>query len=262
MSAWILLRGLTREARHWGQFPEKLRARGFDDAIACPDLPGSGRHVGERAPASIAETTQHVRAQLVLDGHAPPYRIVALSLGAMVAIDWAQRFPLEVERLVLINTSMRRLSGAFERLRPAAWPLVARAVCCWHASARRDAERAIHALTCRRIDEIEADLAAWTAIYASSPPTRSNALRQLVAAARFEGAPSAPCCPMLALVSRSDALVHPACSGKLAARWGVPLIEHPWAGHDLPHDDPAWLADTIAAWIGNALAVAAQSASA
>ncbi|MGN6233211.1 MAG: alpha/beta fold hydrolase [Trinickia sp.] len=262
MSAWILLRGLTREARHWGQLPEWLRARGLSGDILCPDLPGSGRNAGERAPASIAETTQCLRAHLARDGHVPPYRFVALSLGAMVAVDWAQRFPLEVERLVLINTSLRRCSTAFERLRPGAWPLVARAAGCWHAGARREAERAIHALTCRRVDEREADLEAWTAIYESAPPTRANALRQLTAAARFEAARLAPRCPVLVLVSHADALVHRACSAKLAEHWGVPLIEHPWAGHDLPHDDPEWLADTIAAWVGNALAVATQATSA
>jgi hypothetical protein len=62
---------------------------------------------------------------------------------------------------------------------------------------------------------------------------------------------------VLILASRADALVHCACSSKLAAAWGATLIAHPWAGHDLPHDDPVWLAETIAAWVGNALAVAA-----
>lgn len=262
MSAWILLRGLTREARHWAQLPDRLRAHGLGDDIACLDLPGSGQWVHEDAPVSIAATTDFVRARLAAHGPAPPYRIVALSLGAMVAMDWAQRFPLEVERLALINTSLRRYSGPFERLRPEAWPQVLRAAWCWHWSTRRSAEAAIHALTCCRSDTHEADLAAWTAIYEHAPPSRASALRQLMAAARFEGPSRAPCCPVLLLVSRADALVHPSCSAKLAARWGAALVEHPWAGHDLPHDDPAWLADTIAAWVGNVLAVAVPSTSA
>lgn len=250
MSAWILLRGLTREARHWAQIPDCLRARGLDGEIVCLDLPGNGQWVGERAPMSIAATTDFVRARLAAaHGPTPPYRIIALSLGAMVATDWAQRFPLEIERLLLINTSMRRCSGPFERLRPSAWLWVLRAAWCWHAGARRGAEAAIHALTCRRVNALEADLAAWVVIFNSAPPTRANALRQLAAAARFDGPPTAPGCPLLLLVSSADALVHPSCSAKLAAHWGATLIEHRWAGHDLPHDDPAWLADTIAAWV-------------
>ncbi|PMS16999.1 alpha/beta hydrolase [Trinickia dabaoshanensis] len=262
MSAWILLRGLAREARHWARLPDRLRSRGLMGEIVCADLPGTGEHVRERAPASIAATTDFVRARLAALGHAPPYRVVALSLGAMVAVDWAQRFPLELERLVLINTSLRRYNDPFERLRPSAWPLLLRAAWCWDARARRRAESAIHTLTCRRADERDADLAAWTAIYQSAPPSRANAFRQVLAAARFEGAASAPCCPTLVLASRNDALVDRACSAKLAAVWGATLIEHPWAGHDLPHDDGAWLADTIAAWAGNALTVALPSTSA
>ncbi|WP_116138522.1 alpha/beta fold hydrolase [Trinickia diaoshuihuensis] len=259
MSAWILLRGLAREARHWAQLPERLRSRGLSGEIVCADLPGCGEYADEHAPVSLAATTDFVRARLAARGYAPPYRVIALSLGAMVAVDWAQRFPLEVERLVLINTSLRRYNDPFQRLRPSAWPLLARAALCWHARTRRRAESAIHTLTCRRVDSREADLAAWSAIYESAPPTRRNAFRQVAAAARFRGAASAPCCPTLVLASRNDALVHPACSAKLAAIWGATLIEHPWAGHDLPHDDCAWLADTIAAWAGNALTVAFPS---
>jgi pimeloyl-ACP methyl ester carboxylesterase len=253
MSAWILLRGLTRESRNWAELPDRLRDCGAQGEIVGIDLPGSGRYVRSRAPTSIAATTAFLRERLAERGHAPPYRVIALSLGGMVAADWAQRFPGEVQGLVLINTSMRRCGRLVERMRPGAWPLIAHAA--WRWRDRRAAEAAIHALTCARTDSREADLDAWVRIYESAPPTRANALRQLMAAARFDGPAEAPRCPTLVLVSRGDALVHRTCSAKLAAAWGVALIEHAWAGHDLAHDDPAWLADTIAAWVGNALAV-------
>ena len=257
MSAWILLRGLARESRHWAQLPERMRACGLEGEIVGVDLPGSGRYVQARAPATIAETTGFVRARLAERGEAPPYCVVALSLGAMVAVDWAQRFPDEIERLVLINTSMGRYGRLVERMRPSAWSMIARAAWRWRWRDRRHAEGAIHALTCARADSLDADLDAWSGIYRSAPPMRANVLRQLLAAARFGGPIHAPRCPTLVLASRCDALVHPACSAKLAAAWGATLIEHPWAGHDLAHDDPAWLADTIAGWVGNALAVKA-----
>ncbi|HTH77065.1 MAG TPA: alpha/beta hydrolase [Trinickia sp.] len=276
MSAWILLRGLTRESGHWSHLPEYLRAAGIEGDIAFADLPGSGRHVLDRAPLEVGRTTDFVRARLAATGPVAPYRLIALSLGAMVAVDWAQRFPEEIEALVLINTSMRRYSGPLERLRPAAWPAIVHIARRWgtrstegstsvSASAlveRRNVETIIHALTCARIDTRDMDLAAWTEIFERASPTRANALRQLCAAARFRGAPIAPHCPTLLLASRADALVHPACSAKIAAAWGVAIGEHPWAGHDLAHDDPVWLAETIAAWVGNALAVAAPPASA
>lgn len=278
MSAWILLRGLTRESGHWSPLPEYLRASGIEGDIVFADLPGSGRHVLDRAPLEMGRTTDFVRARVVAAGPAPPYRLVALSLGAMVAVDWAQRFPEEIEALVLVNTSMRRYSGPLERLRPAAWPAIVRIARRWgtrsaggstsvsaSASAsveRRNVETIIHALTCARTDTREMDVSAWTEIFERAPPTRANALRQLCAAARFRGAPLAPHCPTLLLASRADALVHPACSAKLAAAWGAAIMVHPWAGHDLAHDDPVWLAEAIAAWVGNALAVAAPPTSA
>lgn len=266
MSAWVLLRGLTRESRHWAHLPAALHASGIDDDIVLADLPGSGRYVRDRAPANVAATVDFLRTRLAAAGPAPPYRMIALSLGAMAAVDWAQRFPGEIEALVLINTSIRRYSRSFERLRPGAWLPMARAAWGWDSHARgarrRGVEAIIHTLTCARTDTRAEDLALWTAIFECAAPTRSNALRQLCAAARFRGAPLAPRCPTLLLASHADALVHPACSAKLAAAWGATFLEHPWAGHDLPHDDPIWLADTICAWAGNPSAVVAPPTSA
>src|SRR5690554_7628397 len=37
---WILLRGLTRERAHWGDFPERLRAAFPDQHFHLVDLPG------------------------------------------------------------------------------------------------------------------------------------------------------------------------------------------------------------------------------
>ncbi|MBN3802464.1 alpha/beta hydrolase, partial [Paraburkholderia sp. Ac-20336] len=58
-----------------------------------------------------------------------------------------------------------------------------------------------------------------------------------------------PRCPLLILSARADRLVNPACSTKLAAAWRTGHRVHPWAGHDLPHDDPAWMAAQIRAWL-------------
>jgi pimeloyl-ACP methyl ester carboxylesterase len=246
VSTWILLRGLAREARHWADFPERLRASGIEGNIVLADLPGSGVHSRVRVPTNVDAMVDFVRADLMSHGYTPPFRLVALSLGAMIAVAWAQRETREVEGLVLINTSMRPFSGPLMRLRPRALPELLCATLRWRT--RRDAEAAIHNLTCNRRDKRGTDLAAWAAIYRSAPVDRSNALRQLWAAARFRADDAAPQCPTLVLSSRGDALVHPGCSASLAQAWGVEHRQHLWAGHDLPHDDPAWLADAVAAW--------------
>ncbi|MGT2474700.1 alpha/beta fold hydrolase [Paraburkholderia terrae] len=252
MSTWILLRGLTREARHWGALPDRLRAA-LDGANTAPtrvltiDLPGNGEYANLRAPLNVAGMVDFVRAAARASGTAGPYCVLAMSLGGMVATCWAQRYPDEIARLVLINTSMRPFSRFDERLRPQAWPALARIASHWRDA--RAAEETIHRLTCNHCDTVDADLQEWIAIRESAPVSRANALRQLLAAARFSAGRQRPPCTTLVLSSREDGLVDPACSAALAAAWSADHWRHAWAGHDLPHDDPVWTVERIGAWL-------------
>ncbi|WP_043287232.1 alpha/beta fold hydrolase [Paraburkholderia oxyphila] len=242
---WILLRGLTRESRHWGAFAPLLEAR--CGAVLPIDLPGNGTLAHLRSPVDVDAYVDAVRTEAQRQGALPPYRVLAMSLGGMVASAWARRFPDEIESLVLINTSMRPYCRFYERLRPAAWPALLRAAWHWRGADRGGiAETAIHERTCARRDTLAADLDAWRAIRASAPVSRANALRQLLAAARYT-VRGVPRCPVLVLSSRADSLVDPVCSARLARAWRATHREHPWAGHDLPHDDPQWLVDAVCA---------------
>ena len=240
---WVLLRGLTREARHWGDFPAQL-GEALGQAVITLDLPGNGQFSALPSPANVRSMTEFVRAQLQAMGHAPPYQLLAMSLGGMVATDWAQIWPLEVARLVLINTSMRPFSRVTERLRPANWLQLALLAARWHDADY--AERVTHALTCQRLDTRQSDIATWQHIRKTAPVLEANAQRQLWAAARFACAPQPPACPTLILSSAGDQLVHPNCSKRLANAWRVAHQRHPWAGHDVPHDDGAWVVAQIA----------------
>ncbi|HEY4072005.1 MAG TPA: alpha/beta hydrolase [Herbaspirillum sp.] len=252
MSTWILLRGLTREARHWGSFPA-LFGRGLDSfAIAeermrLLELPGNGRQNALRAPLGVLEMMAFVRSGAVASGMPAPYRLLAMSLGGMVGTAWAQRYPEEIERLVLVNTSMQPFCNMRERLRPAALPALAHLAGAWPNP--ETSERIIHALTCNRSDTAIDDIAAWAEIRRTAPVSAVNGLRQLWAAARFRADRQAPRCPVLLLSSRSDRLVDPACSARISAQWGAKHATHPWAGHDLPHDDPEWTSKTICDWL-------------
>jgi hypothetical protein len=77
----------------------------------------------------------------------------------------------------------------------------------------------------------------------------ASALRQLWAAARFRAPHAPPRCLTLLLSSAADGLVDPVCSARIATRWGSAHAEHSWAGHDLPHDDPAWTCGRIGEWL-------------
>src|SRR5437868_3656317 len=106
-NTWLLLRGLTRESRHWGDFADRLRAFIDDADVIAIDLPGNGSLYGERSPDTVNAMAEHCRDELRRRGLAPPYNIVAMSLGAMVAVALAAQYPSELGRCVLINTSMR-----------------------------------------------------------------------------------------------------------------------------------------------------------
>ncbi|HEY4352470.1 MAG TPA: alpha/beta hydrolase [Paraburkholderia sp.] len=245
MSAWILLRGLTRETRHWGTLPQRL-ADAFDGTRVLPvDLPGNGEFARLRSYCSVADMVGFVRHVAFKSGLPGPYRVLAMSLGGMVATDWAQRHPREIDSLVLINTSMRPFNPPHERLRPRAWPVLMRVAAHWRDA--RVAESAIHAMTCNNRRALAADIDAWAAIRRSAPVTRVNALRQLTAAATFRAAAAPPACRTLMLSSSADGLVNPACSASVAAAWRAPHRQHASAGHDIPHDDPAWIVEQICA---------------
>jgi pimeloyl-ACP methyl ester carboxylesterase len=240
---WVLLRGLAREARHWGDFPQVLDARlPVGDRVVALDLPGNGSRCRERSPWSVEAMVAAVRSELQARGLPPPYVLVALSLGGMVALQWAATKPLELLGCILLNTSAAHLSPFWQRLQPRSYPLLVRALL-GPVSLR---ERAIYAMTSAQDPDPEV-LARWASYARTHPVASTNALRQLVAAARFR-APAQVQVPILVLTSRGDRLVSPDCSRALAHAWRLPLGEHPVAGHDLPLDDPAWVADQIARW--------------
>lgn len=238
---WVLLRGLAREARHWGDFPQRLRARlpSGDEVIAL-DLPGNGSRWRERSPATVAGMVAAARAQV---GDRGPCVLVALSLGGMVALEWAASAPAEVAGCVLINSSLGAFSPFWQRLRPGCYGPLLRALLPGPPDER---ERTIYRVTSNL--PVRGDvLAQWVAYAQSHPVAARNVLRQLVAAARFR-APPQPSVPVLVLASRGDRLVDADCSRALARTWGLPLREHLAAGHDLPLDDPGWIAEQVRTW--------------
>ena len=249
---WVLLRGLTREARHWGSFAAQFEARlAFGNVVAL-DLPGNGEFNQQLAPVTVQAMVVFARQQLLTQGIKPPYNLLAMSLGGMVATSWAQHFAHEIDRLVLINTSMRPFSSVLERLRPANWLRLGVLAARWAEADHADfSENMIYQLTCNRTQQRDQDLALWHQIRRTAPVSRQNAMRQLVTAARFSCANAAPPCPVLVLSSGSDRLVNSVCSTQLAQAWQATHHSHPWAGHDLPHDDGEWVCEHIATWLDN-----------
>ena len=247
MSTWVLLRGLSRESRHWGEFTALLQAEVGAAPVVALDLPGNGRLNAKTSPASVPEMATMCRAALRDRGMAPPYHLFAMSLGAMVALAWANEHPGELQGCVLINTSLRTFSPWYQRLRPRNYRAVLGMALSRDPAAN---ERTVLEITTRHPAVDTATLLAqWERWRRENPVSRANALRQLWAAARFSTPQAAPQVPLLLLVSAADGLVDPRCSQRLAQAWHAELRSHPTAGHDLPLDDGAWVAQQVSAWL-------------
>ena len=245
MSTWILLRGLTHEVRHWGPFPEQLRAELPAAEVFPVELPGNGELNGLASPLRIRTMAAHVRQTVAGLGVSAPYYLVAMSMGGMVAAAWAEAHPGEVAGCVLINTSFGRFSPPTQRLRLRAWPSLLGVI---RAGSLRSRERRILDLTSGLPAARAGALDTWTEIARTRPVSRRNALRQILASATFRAPRKAPV-PTLILSGAADALVDPRCSAIIARRWGCPLVVHPEAGHDLTLDDGAWAARAIRTWL-------------
>ncbi|MGZ8246306.1 alpha/beta fold hydrolase [Methylomagnum sp.] len=248
-SEWLFLRGLVRESAHWDDFPERF-AVGIPGArVVTLDLPGNGRHWRLNSPPSIPAMLEFARREAMpavfpaSPSSPPPRFLLAVSLGAMVAVEWLHRYPEEIAGAVLINTSLRGLSPIHQRLAWRSWPGLLRMAFQRAAWVR---ERAILALTSRHGAEDAARVEARARAYLEHPIRRSNLVRQLRAAATYHPPSGRPWAPVLLLSGRGDRLVDPACSEALARHWDAPLISHPWAGHDLPLDDPDWVIARVA----------------
>ena len=245
MSTWILLRGLTRERRHWSSFPELLHHEFPHARVIALDLPGNGEFNNVTSPLRVTGMVSHCRNELARQGVRPPYRLLTMSMGGMVATAWAQQFPAEIDVCVLINTSFAAFSPQHERLRPGAWLALLRLLFTRKA---RSKERLVFNLTSQLAYAPPALLDEWVGIRLSRPVRALNALRQLIAAARFCAPTSAPALTLL-LASGGDGLVSARCSKEIARRWNCTIAMHPTAGHDLPLDEGEWVAREIREWL-------------
>jgi pimeloyl-ACP methyl ester carboxylesterase len=246
VNTWVLLRGLARGSGHWAGFPDALRARLGDIRTIALDLPGNGALHALQSPTQVEGMTRWCVERLQALGAPPPHHLLGVSLGGMVAIDWAARLPGSVAGAVLVNTSLDGFGPWHGRLRPGSWPgLLSIALA---RGSAEDQEATILRLTSRNTVAAAAVLAEWTMLRRTQPVAPANAMRQLLAAARYRPQDRRPDVPLLVLRSRGDALVDPRCSEEIATRWDAASGVHPTAGHDLTLDDGPWVAEQVAQW--------------
>jgi pimeloyl-ACP methyl ester carboxylesterase len=235
---WILLRGLSREAGHWGPFLQAL-AEALPDATLLPlDLPGAGARLHDRWPATIAGAMDMVRTE-ARSRVEPGTRFVLLgvSLGGMVVMEWASRHPSEVAGLVVGASSAADVAPFWKRMRPRALVALAGSAL-MRDPARREA-RIVRTVSNRR-DLWDETIRSWTQVERERPVTRTTVGAQVASASRWRAPRTLPV-PALFLVGQGDRLVHPDCTWRLARRYLAELVVHPEAGHDLTTDASEWV---------------------
>ncbi|MBV8501744.1 MAG: alpha/beta hydrolase [Paucibacter sp.] len=247
----MLLRGLSRESGHWGAFPQllvdEIRQREPGARVLMLDLPGNGVRHRESSPSRVRQFVDVLRADLAREGLEQPINLLTMSLGNMVAVDWAYHHPEEIGRVVMINPSMRPFGLNYRPARP----LHFLALLALSLSRRglRQREARVLRMTTRLLHSREAVLDAWVGLQQDHPVTLGNIARQWLAGLRYKAKLARPVPPILLLCSRSDGLVDWHCSKAISRAWGAPLRLHTRAGHDLPLDDAPWVAQAVGEWL-------------
>lgn len=245
-TAWVLLRGLAREHGHWGPFVEQFQQTFPQDEVLAIDLPGSGEFVNKRSPNNIHEIFNFIRSTAVERARSQSqFKVVAISLGGMVAMEWMNARPHDLAGCVLINTSAKVLSPFYHRLRWQVWSKFAKVLSTQSAKER---ERQVIELLMNSEEARAKALPQWMKLAVERPTSYVNFGHQILAAARFGGLEKNVDLPVLLLNGLGDRFVDPSCSTALHEKWGWPIERHPWAGHDLPWDDPKWVLTKISSW--------------
>jgi pimeloyl-ACP methyl ester carboxylesterase len=114
-SPLVLINGLAEQGESWYRNRETWQ-RHFDvhtPGVLVYDGPVLQKRLAERQPITVDFLTQRLGKYLDEFVQAPPYKLVASSLGGQIAVEYAARHPEKVERLVLLCPSGM---GSEERL--------------------------------------------------------------------------------------------------------------------------------------------------
>jgi pimeloyl-ACP methyl ester carboxylesterase len=247
---WLILRGLIREQRHWGDFKRDFEAflRKTDPAAEVHglDFPGFGTEADRPSPFSIDGIVDDLRGRWQKLHRDPdePWSLLAISLGGMVAMNWTSRHPGDFKRLVLINSSATGLSPLHKRMKPENYPHI---LSLFGVTDILSRERKILELTSNLRGEALEARARRHAGFAQKVRKR-DAIAQIVSAIRFRP-PGAIPVPLLVVSGRGDCLVDSSCSERIAEKFQGRLVTHETANHDLAIDDSRWLMEQIAFWL-------------
>jgi pimeloyl-ACP methyl ester carboxylesterase len=248
---FILIRGLGRESGHWGDFPQKLESQISGLRVKCIDLPGTGENIAMQSPVKMRGLSEFVRHEVQYFkmqnklGGARVF-VLAPSLGGMIAADWMMNYPQDLSGAILINTSFASWSTFWQRLQVKSYQHILRIVLSEKDPVAR--ESAVVKMVSNHKDRMATHAKKWAEVYQLRPIRHETLVRQLLAARDFVPLDTKISTPVLLLSSENDQMVDPSCSQIIQRKWDCALIQHPWAGHDIPLDDPDWVIEKSLIW--------------
>lgn len=242
----LFLRGLIRDQRCWGDFPEKLNHHAPHIKHYFLDLPGVGTENGRSCPTTITAIRIDLAKrfhEMIAQGKLPsgPWTLLGMSMGGMIAMDWVDTEPDLFENLILINSPkvqariLPRLLQVLIGMRPETSERILLQI-----SSNRFMKQDF------RIRELLAHQIKWRK---ERPVSRLTFIRQILAASSYRLPQARPKSKTMVFSSEGDRLVSRKSSQLLAEHLAAKRITHPWAGHDLPLDDPDWLARKTTEWM-------------
>jgi len=247
---WLLLRGLTREKRHWGTFYEQFcDFAGGSKKVLLLDHAGVGDQLNLPIPKSIEGMATELRSRWLEQKSKysnEPWGILSISLGSMVSLQWCSTYTNDFAVQVIVNTSTAKFSKPWNRLLPASYPSLIELT-----KSVSNLEREVKVLDlCTNLLSEEDKIAyasEWGNFSIEKAQLRKIAATQLFAATSYNKLPATKV-PTLTLVSAADRLVSPNCSIEIANYLGSQVEIHPRAGHELCLDDPQWVIEQIKNW--------------
>lgn len=226
---------------HWGDFPKVLQESDASIEIEFIEIPGNGTLFRETSPMHAQQVIDRIRVRSKFCISGEPFNLCGISLGGMVALDWAQRYPHELSSVVAINTSLSQYSPFYRRVIP---KNILYFLYSQLASSPFKREKTILWMTSNCPSRRRLFVDEFAKFSTDNPVSLKNMLYQLLLANNVTlTAPQRV--PTKIIVSECDRLVHPSCSQAIAHKLCVDLVCHASAGHDLPLDDPKWLSETL-----------------
>ena len=239
---WLLIRGLAREKRHWGEFPKRLENEFQGSQVLCLEIPGVGQKSHEKSLLSIEENVEHLREEFLRlkKESNEPWSVMAISMGGMFAMKWAQMYPEDFAHAFVINSSSSGISPLWDRLTPHALKEFLKIAV---SKSNYDREKMVFELTSSK-DIDESIVKKWASYADLNPVTIPNFLRQIYSASKFK-IPSKLAIPLTVFSGAEDKLASPRCSKKLSEHFNCRLHIDEKSGHDLPLDNPTWIIENI-----------------